>query len=280
MKHFFNSGSKIAIFFILLIILTLSGCGSKTPSCADQKTTDLIKQICHQWLEEHLVREKVDPASTKTAMALPLNVTMIRTAGHDEKLGKYTCEAVLETTYSDQATKIKGFDAVNRVNIKYTSQLTDDKKQQLVELFGHLPLMQRILSIAYLGAEQQPAPAPSSSSQPAVAPHDGSNSSVEQSGICKGLDLSITVEQKECLSRKYAAADKGLNDTYKQLMARLDNSRKTGLKKEQVAWIKEKESKCAKAGKEMEGGTLEGIMVQDCHVQMTEKRLEYLKNFK
>jgi uncharacterized protein YecT (DUF1311 family) len=62
-------------------------------------------------------------------------------------------------------------------------------------------------------------------------------------------------------------------------MASLDESRKAALKKEQVAWVKEKESKCPKAGKEVEGGTLETVMINDCYVQMTEKRVEYLKNF-
>jgi uncharacterized protein YecT (DUF1311 family) len=63
-------------------------------------------------------------------------------------------------------------------------------------------------------------------------------------------------------------------------MSRLDASRKAALKKEQVAWIKEKESKCAKAGKEAEGGSLEAVMIKDCFVQETEQRLTYLKSFK
>lgn len=105
-------------------------------------------------------------------------------------------------------------------------------------------------------------------------------SSIEQTGICKGLDLSITAEQVECLDRKYAAADKELNNIYKQTMSSLAESRKSALKKEQVTWIKEKESKCAKAGKEQEGGTLETVMIKDCFVQMTEQRVAYLKTFK
>lgn len=106
------------------------------------------------------------------------------------------------------------------------------------------------------------------------------SSSVEQSGICKGLDLSITAEQIECLDRKYTTADKELNNIYKQTMSKLEASRKSALKKEQIAWIKEKETKCAKAGKEMEGGTLETVMIKDCFVQMTEQRIAYLKTFK
>lgn len=100
---------------------------------------------------------------------------------------------------------------------------------------------------------------------------------VEQSGICKGLDLSITADIRNCLGMKYKVADKELNRVYKQLMSRLDEPRKLSLKKEQIAWIMEKESKCQKAGKESEGGSLEAVMIEDCLVQMTEQRVIYLK---
>lgn len=102
---------------------------------------------------------------------------------------------------------------------------------------------------------------------------------VEQVGICKGLDLTVTPDQIECLNRKFTSVDQQLNETYKQLMVTLDDSRKSALKKEQVAWVKEKESKCNQAGKEFEGGTMEIVLIADCEVEMTEKRLAYLKNF-
>ena len=102
----------------------------------------------------------------------------------------------------------------------------------------------------------------------------------EQTGICKGLNLENTAEQGECLDRKFAQSDQQLNETYKQLMAGLDDVRKVALKKEQIAWIKDKETKCAQAGKEVEGGTLEPVVIADCKVQTTEQRLAYLKAFK
>jgi len=62
----------------------------------------------------------------------------------------------------------------------------------------------------------------------------------------------------------------------RELMASLDDARKPTLKCEQIAWIKEKESKCAKAGKEAEGGSMEGILINDCKIAMTEERVAYL----
>ena len=127
----------------------------------------------------------------------------------------------------------------------------------------------------------QPQTQPSNEQpQQSAKPEKNNDTAVEQSGICKGLDLSITAEQLECLDRKYSAADKELNILYKQKMAGLDESKKSALKKEQIAWIKEKESKCAQAGKEMEGGTLETVMIKDCTVQMTEQRVAFLKSIK
>lgn len=101
-------------------------------------------------------------------------------------------------------------------------------------------------------------------------------STVEQGGICKGLDMAVTADQYECQSRKFSKADGELNATYKELMASLEEARRPALKREQIAWIKEKESKCAKAGKEAEGGSMEGILINDCKIAMTEERVEYL----
>ncbi|MBN2287667.1 MAG: DUF1311 domain-containing protein [Tissierellales bacterium] len=119
-----------------------------------------------------------------------------------------------------------------------------------------------------------------SQAQGSTATQQSKGSSIEESGICEGLDLAITGDLIECLDRKYAIADKKLNDVYKDLMSRLEKSRKSALINEQRAWIKEKELKCTEAGKEMEGGTFEIVMIKDCLVQMTEERIEYLKNFK
>lgn len=103
---------------------------------------------------------------------------------------------------------------------------------------------------------------------------------VEQSGPCKGLDLAITTEQLECLDKKFAIADGQLNDAYKQLMSTRDEATKAALKKEQIAWIKDKEKTCAQAGKEFEGGSMEAVLISDCKVQMTEKRVAYLKSYR
>jgi len=125
------------------------------------------------------------------------------------------------------------------------------------------------------------SPAPPARSQPTGPTQESSpaveGTAVETTGVCKGLDLAVTPDQLDCLGKKFENADKQLNDTYKSLMSRLDASEKVALKKEQIAWIKEKETKCVQAGKDFEGGTMEEVAVADCRVQMTDKRLAELK---
>jgi uncharacterized protein YecT (DUF1311 family) len=113
-----------------------------------------------------------------------------------------------------------------------------------------------------------------------IAAVDEPADTVEKTGICKGLDLAITVESRECLNRQFQAVDGELNAVYKDLMARLDKAQKTTLRNAQRAWVKEKEVKCAQAGEEAKGGTLEAVLISACQVQMTEQRVTFLKHYK
>lgn len=102
----------------------------------------------------------------------------------------------------------------------------------------------------------------------------------EKEGPCKGMELSVIANQIECLDKKFKIADAQLNDTYKQVMAGLSDDKRGLLKKEQVSWIKEKESKCANASKEAAGGQMEVVLAADCKLQATESRLSYLQGYK
>ncbi len=266
--------SKFYIVIMVTIIATfLFGCSKQAPKCSDDATITLARKIIYDQIggSEGLTEKEI-----KENMKFELP----RATAHDEKIKKYSCEA-----------KLIAGDAY-QLPIIYESQL-DDKAQHIVSVGGigrgdllavHSAIKESLSKSRAPKNEATPAPAqtvpvtPAPPAAPAV--QQNQSSSVEQSDICKGLDLSITSEQIECLDRKYTTADKELNNIYKQTMSRLDASRKSAMKKEQIAWIKEKESKCAKAGKEAEGGSLETVMIKDCFVQETEQRLTYLKNFK
>lgn len=103
---------------------------------------------------------------------------------------------------------------------------------------------------------------------------------VDKEDICAGLDLTVTEEMFECSVRKGKIADRELDAMYKKLEARLDETRRQQLKKSQIAWIKQKEATCDQAGKELEGGTLQLVTINDCYAQETEKRVAHLKGLK
>lgn len=260
--------SKFYVVILATVIATMFlGCSRQAPKCSDDDTITLVRKII---LDQIGGSEGLSEKEIKDNM----KIEYPRATAHDDKIKKYSCEA-----------KLIAGDAY-QLPITYASQL-DDKNQHIVSVGGimrvdlvsvHAVIKENLIKTKAPKSETTQVQAPA----PAVAPDEQQkqSSSVVQSGICKGLDLSITAEQIECFERKYSAADKELNDIYKQTMSRLDESRRAALKKEQIAWIKEKETKCAQAGKEVEGGTLETVMIKDCLVQMTEQRVTYLKNIK
>jgi uncharacterized protein YecT (DUF1311 family) len=254
------------VIFAAVIVTMFLGCSKQAPKCSDDETVTLVRKIIFDQIggSEGLSEKEIKDN---------MKIEYPRASAQDDKIKKYSCEA-----------KLIAGDAY-QLPITYESQL-DDKGQHIVSVGGimrgdlmavHSAIKESLIKTRVPKSEAVPVPAPAP--PPVPAEQQKQSTSVEQSGICKGLDLSVTSEQIECLERKYTAADKELNNIYKQTMSRLADSRKSALKKEQVAWIKEKESKCSQAGKEMEGGTLETVMIKDCFVQMTEQRVTYLKNF-
>ncbi len=107
------------------------------------------------------------------ANAIQINVTTIRTSSNDEKIKKLTCSAVLEVSLPTRAEKIlnlSGFRSlmaagyrptwprvavagnVIKHDIEYTTQVTDDTKKQLVELRGHIPIVEIAIHLGSVGA--------------------------------------------------------------------------------------------------------------------------------
>ncbi|MFY8093855.1 MAG: lysozyme inhibitor LprI family protein [Niveispirillum sp.] len=81
----------------------------------------------------------------------------------------------------------------------------------------------------------------------------------------------------QCAADMYAEADKQLNLTYKNLMAKLEASRQEALKQAQRDWIKYRDSHCKSEAAAVQGGTLYGSVVNGCLAEETKLRLEKLK---
>ena len=74
-----------------------------------------------------------------------------------------------------------------------------------------------------------------------------------------------------CASNLFAQSDKSLNQTYGELRKQLPADQQAVLKQRQLAWIKQRDSQCARE-------EADGYFVNlDCAVTLTDSRLEVLK---
>lgn len=301
-------------------LLATAGCATKTPGCSDPESVDLIKQIFDDAAGKLVSKAAILTLGTikpeQVTAQIKLDVTNIRTSGHDEATGKYQCDAVLVASLPPEAEKPLGNELATAMtfpgglgnahveggklteSIKYSVQLTDDKKHVYAEISeGGNDIAESSVALvlrsemskprksdgAAAGNTPAPNPAPTAGQSAATAAAPGKpaeNAADNSDPACPGVDTSTTDGQRDCIAIQYKAADSDLNATYKQLMATLPDAAKATLKEEQRGWVKQKEAKCAAAAKEFEGGTMEQVTRDDCELGMTKDRATYLHNYK
>ncbi len=105
----------------LLSTLVITGCSTSVPKCSDEETIDLVKQIADEEMANQL-----GPAMAKL---FSYKVTAIRTTNTHEKTGAHECAAQLGITASNTGM-------TNELPITYTVELTDDKKEFYVTVYG------------------------------------------------------------------------------------------------------------------------------------------------
>ncbi len=164
-----NSKRTTAVTFAATSMVLLAACGDKAPSCADPGTVSLVQQIYQQSFDkEHASMSPERQRSVQiTSKNTKVTVESITTARSDESTGKKTCSAVLTAvmpqdaiptdqrmlnhlrgTYEPQGAALDG----NTVkgNVTYTVQRTEDSKEILVKLTGHLAFMGLFHDLAML----------------------------------------------------------------------------------------------------------------------------------
>jgi len=87
----------------------------------------------------------------------------------------------------------------------------------------------------------------------------------------KSTDQSPASNDVQRLKEEFASADKEINLVYKDLMKKLSPGVKSELKNEQIAWIKEKESKC--------NAETSDVNRLNCLIKMTTERTSQLKTY-
>jgi uncharacterized protein YecT (DUF1311 family) len=94
---------------------------------------------------------------------------------------------------------------------------------------------------------------------------------------CMDTAGGSTMPMKDCMGAEYEAWDKQLNQTYQALMARRTAAEKIKLRDQERAWLTDTRIKCDHAGDDEEGGSLQGVEIQQCNLDETILRTVYLR---
>jgi hypothetical protein len=145
---------KITNIFLLMILIMISACNKKTPECSDSKVVKLVNTIAYdniynQFAEKfypirqrmEVPKEKLDKeleqlklSLYKEIPALDLSKTdykieNIRLAQFNKDNGSRVCKCVLKTFTKETKEQI------GEVNLAYSVELTDDKKDFYVTVY-------------------------------------------------------------------------------------------------------------------------------------------------
>jgi hypothetical protein len=101
-----------------------------------------------------------------------------------------------------------------------------------------------------------------------------------QKEVQPGLDSGVTADMNNAVSKQEELLEAEMKKVYGLLEAKLSDSEKARLKKEQEDWKKEVEKNAEEATKEAEGGTISGVMGGNTWVsKMEERALELAKRY-
>lgn len=86
----------------------------------------------------------------------------------------------------------------------------------------------------------------------------------------------VTVAMMDCLGEEIAQQDATLNWTYRAMMTRIAPDARVRLRTSQRAWIVRRDAPCRAAAGEAEGGSLGGILYNQCVLDETIERTRWL----
>ncbi|MCU0545561.1 MAG: lysozyme inhibitor LprI family protein [Oscillatoriaceae cyanobacterium Prado104] len=102
------------------------------------------------------------------------------------------------------------------------------------------------------------------------------NSIAQQPSNCTG---STNIEIQRCLRLNYEAADKRLNEVYKQVTANLSREERSLLTEAQQGWIKLRDKNCEFEVYRSRGGTGYRGFLNECLERMTKQRTGELEKY-
>jgi len=85
-----------------------------------------------------------------------------------------------------------------------------------------------------------------------------------------------TVDMQHCAAHDLRVADAEMSANYKAKRASLDQAGKQKLLQEQRKWLKARDQNCMAKAKKYSGGSMSGVAVAQCWVDVTKLRAEAL----
>jgi len=88
------------------------------------------------------------------------------------------------------------------------------------------------------------------------------------------------LELTQCADLLLARSDAVLNQTYRKLLADLDDEHRALLQKAQRAWVGFRDADCDLDASVAVGGSMHGMLVSDCRTAMTNTRVKDLQTLR
>lgn len=185
---------RLALLVLVAMVMMqeLREAEAQTGLCSNSQTIGLVKRLYRQSLDK-FVSGLGAPASLAGEIdrMVPVNVSAVRTVRIDQPVGRHHCQATLEAKLTAEGAKIvnnpvfqaglaqdpelRGFQirgAMVSHPVRYTAQLTDDRKQIFVEAVGQENLADLVFNATAREIIDRPtaSPKPEPKTTPTRAP--------------------------------------------------------------------------------------------------------------
>lgn len=258
---------------ICICLLPVSAVG-QSPSCADPRTVQLIKQIFAESIERKSAGFPVQDLAARINALIPVSVRSIRTAEIERTISKHYCEGVLEVrlpaksaalltspraqallAQSPETRTIRTTGNTVSQTVRFTSQLTDDRKEHYVEVGGLQTIVDLVFQFVALEVDEQLAAESSAATAPRVSQPKAA-SATERSNVAgpstqatwkPSFDCSkasIYSEKAICRDSLLGKLDGALSENYKHILAaNIGEGARNDLRATQRTWLSER-NKC------------------------------------
>ena len=265
-------GPRVRVGLFGFFLSVLAGCSAEPPGCADPKTLALVKETFWSTVAKDAVNPDEKSFVATVRPKFDVSVDLPRVSEKHSDAAKVFCVGTLKVamTAAVASTVDKMFRRESTAAIEYSSQITADGKEHVVELAGHETPVEYVWSVAKMGAFNPPAtagsaqtPSPEQPPQAAASVVPAPQTPGPASSEARAASLPADADAAE---QEFRAADKALNDAYQAARGVLPDQQKIALRDEQREWIKQRDATCPA-----------GSGAPDCKTRLTVARTKQLQ---